>query len=51
MEQIERFLKNIGFKNINIDTKPLSEEYAKKWGISEIDVKKFLVSGYIRAEK
>ncbi len=51
MDQIENFLKNIGFSNINVDVHELSDEYAQKWGITEVDIKKFIVSGYITAEK
>ena len=49
-EELEAILRKAGFKNIDIETKEVSDEYAKKWGV-EIDLKEYLMSAITTAYK
>lgn len=50
LEELERILKETGFVNIDIETKVVSDEYAGKWGLKDIDLKHYLrnstITGY-----
>lgn len=44
------YLQKAGFKDINITTKEVSQEYAEKWG-HNLKVGEYIMSGEIRAVK
>lgn len=50
VEELEAYLQKAGFKEINITTKEVSEEYAEKWG-HNLKVGEYIMSGEIRAVK
>jgi methyltransferase type 11 len=49
-EQIKNTFEKIGFININIISKEVSNEYAKKWGHG-FEIKSYIQSSLIYAEK
>jgi hypothetical protein len=49
-EQIQIVFEKIGFININILSKEVSDEYAKKWGHG-LEIKNYIQSSLIYAEK
>jgi methyltransferase type 11 len=49
-EQIQTAFEKIGFTNINILSKDVSDEYAKKWGHG-LEIKTYIQSSLIYAEK
>ncbi|WP_300410784.1 hypothetical protein [Lagierella sp.] len=51
MERIKEILQQAGFKNIDIDAKVVTDEYAAKWGIDEVNLKDYLLSSTITAYK
>ena len=50
LEKIKEILENIGFRNIEILSEEVTDEYAKKWGHG-IQLKEYIVSGDILAYK
>lgn len=46
-----RILEEVGFNNIDIEEKKVSHEYAKKWGIDEIDLTEYVASSIAVAYK
>ncbi len=50
MEKIKEILKNVGFRNIEIDLKEVTDEYAMKWGHG-LKIKEYIGSGDILAYK
>lgn len=52
MDRLHEILKNAGFRDIDIDTSVVSDEYAAKWGLQgEIDLKAYLRNSTITAYK
>lgn len=49
-EEIRVILENIGFRNIEINSKEVTDEYARKWGHG-LEIKKYIGSGDILAYK
>jgi len=49
-EQIKAAFEKIGFINISISSKEVSDEYAKKWGHG-LEIKTYIQSSLIYAEK
>ncbi len=50
VEELEIYLKNAGFRDINIKVKEVSKEYAEKWGHG-LKVGEYIMSGEIKAVK
>lgn len=50
VEELEVYLKNSGFKEINITTKAVPKEYEEKWG-HNLKVGEYIMSSYIKAFK
>ena len=50
VEELKQILGYAKFKNISIDTYPVSEEYNKRWG-NNLDLNEYIMSAKIRAEK
>lgn len=50
VEEIKVYLENAGFGNINIETKEVSKEYAKKWA-HNLKVGEYIMSASIKATK
>lgn len=50
VEELENYLAKSGFKNINIDLKPVSKEYEAKWG-HKLNVGEYIMSASIFATK
>ena len=50
VEELENYLAKSGFKNINIDIKPVSKEYEEKWG-HNLNVGEYIMSASITANK
>ncbi len=50
LEKINEILTKIGFKNIEIDLKEVTDEYARKWGHG-LGIKEYIGSGNILAYK
>lgn len=50
LEKIKEILENIGFRNIEINLKEVTDEYAKKWGHG-LKIKEYIGSGDILAYK
>lgn len=50
VEELEIYLSNSGFRNINIDVKPVSKEYEEKWGL-DLEVGEYIMSASITANK
>lgn len=50
LEKIKEILKNVGFRNIEIDLKEVTDEYAMKWGHG-LKIKEYIGSGDILAYK
>lgn len=50
VEELEVYLQKAGFKDINITTREVSQEYAEKWG-HNLKVGEYIMSGEIRAVK
>lgn len=50
MEELQVYLKRAGFKDINIKTKPVSEEYAEQWA-KDLSVGEYIMSSTIQAVK
>lgn len=51
LDRLIEILKNAGFVNIDIDTKDVTDEYAAKWGITEVNLKDYIRSSTITAFK
>ncbi|MGX7108102.1 hypothetical protein [Facklamia miroungae] len=51
MDKLERILKNAGFTSIDIERAVVSDQYANKWGINDVDLKHYLRSSTITAYK
>lgn len=49
--EISNMLHDAGFTNIMLETAPLSHEYAKKWGISYIDLSEYMTKTLYIATK
>lgn len=50
VEELEAYLSKSGFKNINIDVKPVSKEYEEKWG-HNLNVGEYIMSASVTANK
>lgn len=50
MEKIKKILEDTGFKNIEIDLKEVTDEYARKWGYG-LMIKEYIENGDILAYK
>ncbi len=50
MEKIEEILLKAGFRNINILTEEVSDQYANKWGHG-LAIKEYIANGSIMAYK
>jgi len=50
LEKIKEILTNIGFRNIEINLKEVTDEYARKWGHG-LMIKEYIGSGDILAFK
>jgi hypothetical protein len=50
LEKIKAILEIVGFNNIDINPKEVTDEYAKKWGHG-LGIKEYIVSGDILAYK
>ena len=50
VEELRFYLEKSGFKNISIDTKPVSKEYEEKWG-QNLNVGEYIMSAAIKAFK
>lgn len=50
VEELESYLERAGFKNINIDLKPVSKEYEEKWG-HNLNVGEYIMSASVTANK
>ncbi len=50
VEELEVYLKNAGFKDLDIRLESVSKEYAKKWS-HNLKVGEYIMSGYIKAFK
>ncbi|WP_197114989.1 hypothetical protein [Facklamia lactis] len=51
MDKLETILNNAGFIDIDIERKVVSDQYAAKWGIDDVDLKHYLRSSTITAYK
>lgn len=51
LDKLEAILQTAGFVNIDIDTKVVTDQYAAKWGIDEVNLKHYLRSSTITAYK
>lgn len=50
VEELKYYLNKSGFKDINIETKPISKEYEKQWG-QNLNVGEYIMSAEIKAIK
>ena len=50
VEELERIIKNVGFENVEIITKPVSREYEERWGRA-LSIGEFIMSSAITARK
>lgn len=51
LEELTATLDQAGFVAIDIEPKEVSDSYAQKWGITDIDLKDYLRSSTISAYK
>ncbi|MDO5017691.1 MAG: hypothetical protein Q4E02_00150 [Lagierella massiliensis] len=51
LDRLKEILVNTGFKNIDIEANVVTDEYASKWGIDEVNLKDYLLSSTITAYK
>lgn len=42
MDELKEILKEVGFIDLDIDIKEISDQYRDKWGIKEVDLKEYL---------
>ena len=50
VEELKYYLSKSGFKNISIETKPISKEYEEQWG-QNLNVGEYIMSSEIKAVK
>lgn len=51
LDKLETILNNAGFIDLDIERKVVSDQYAAKWGIDDVDLKHYLRSSTITAYK
>lgn len=52
LDRLHEILENAGFRDIDIDTEFVSDEYASKWGLdTELNLKHYLRNSTITAYK
>ena len=42
LDELKEILKEVGFIDLDIDIKEISDQYRDKWGIKEVDLKEYL---------
>ena len=50
VEELERIIKNVGFEDVEIITKPVSREYEERWG-GMLSIGEYIMSSAITARK
>ena len=50
VEELERIIKNVGFEEVEIVTKPVSREYEERWGRT-LSIGEYIMSSAITARK
>ncbi|MCR8968589.1 hypothetical protein [Facklamia sp. 7083-14-GEN3] len=51
LDKLENILQQAGFTEIDIERQVVSDQYANKWGIDDVDLKHYLRSSTITAYK
>lgn len=51
LDKLANIIRQAGFSQVQIHYQPVSDPYAQKWGIEEVNLKEYLYNSMITAVK